>query len=140
MRRAGYKPFSRVAPPGGEAAFSVRPPRQGLETSYMKKDKAKPKATGKEAAPNAGRAQVVKLKPRKPRVSLAAKLPPVKQYWTTSKQFVIEAWQELKKVTWPNRSEALGTTGVVLVLVILLSIYLGLVDFALARLVKVFIH
>jgi preprotein translocase subunit SecE len=53
---------------------------------------------------------------------------------------VVEAWQELRKVTWPDRRETVGTTGVVLILVILLSIFLGLVDFGLARLVRTFIH
>ena len=51
-----------------------------------------------------------------------------------------EAWLELRKVTWPNRKETLGTTGVVLVLVILIAIYLGLVDFGLSRLVRYVVH
>jgi len=106
----------------------------------MKKNKPKPKAGPKEAAPGGARGQVLKLKPRKPRVPLASKLPPVKQYWASTTQFIAEAWQELKKVTWPSRKETLGTTGVVLFLVIILSIFLGLVDFSLSRLVRTFIH
>ena len=47
---------------------------------------------------------------------------------------------ELKKVTWPNRKETLGATGVVLILVIIVSIYLGLVDYALSHLVRVLIR
>jgi len=44
------------------------------------------------------------------------------------KNFVIEAWQELKKVTWPTRRETLGATAVVIILVLLTSLYLSLVD------------
>jgi preprotein translocase subunit SecE len=46
----------------------------------------------------------------------------------------------MKKVTWPNRKEALGATGVVLFLVVVISIFLGLVDFGLSRLVRAFIY
>jgi preprotein translocase subunit SecE len=107
----------------------------------MKKNRVKTKGGGKEAAPQAGRGQVVKLRPGgKSRVNWPARLPQVKGYFTGAKQFVAEAWQELKKVTWPNRKETVGTTGVVLLLVIIISIYLGLVDFGLSRLVRTIIH
>ncbi|MBM4276051.1 MAG: preprotein translocase subunit SecE [Deltaproteobacteria bacterium] len=106
----------------------------------MKKNKTKPKAATKEAAPSGVKGQVVKIKARKPKPSLVSRLPSIKQYWANTKQFIIEAAQELKKVTWPNRKEALGATGVVLFLVIVISIFLGLVDFGLSRLVRTFIH
>ncbi len=107
----------------------------------MKKNRVKTKAGGKEGAAPSGRGQVVKLRPAgKARVNWSAKLPPVKGYITGAKQFVVEAWQELRKVTWPNRKETVGTTGVVLLLVIIISIYLGLVDLGLSRLVRSIIH
>jgi preprotein translocase subunit SecE len=123
----------------GEGGYCFPRGRGEPETeNRMRKNKNKPKAATKEAV--ADRGKVVKLKPRKPRVPLTEKLPPVKQYWASTRQFVVEAWQELRKVTWPSRKEALGTTGVVLILVILISIFLGLVDFSLSRLVRTFIH
>jgi preprotein translocase subunit SecE len=106
----------------------------------MKKTKTKPKATVKEPALSGARGQVVKIKPGKPKTPWTSKLPPVKQYWLSTKQFVVEAWQELKKVVWPNRKETLGGTAMVLFLVIVVSIFLGLVDFALSRLVNQIIH
>ena len=45
----------------------------------------------------------------------------MKQYWAQTKDFLVEAVQELKKTTWPNRKETLGTTGVVLILVFILG-------------------
>ncbi|MBM4293719.1 MAG: preprotein translocase subunit SecE [Deltaproteobacteria bacterium] len=106
----------------------------------MKKDKTKPKGASKEAASGGVKGQVVKLKTRKPKPSLVSRLPSVKEYWVKTKQFVIEAAQELKKVTWPSRKEALGATGVVLFLVVVISLFLGLVDFGLSRLVRTLIH
>jgi preprotein translocase subunit SecE len=44
------------------------------------------------------------------------------------KNFLVEAWQELKKVTWPTRRETLGATVVVIILVVFTSLYLSLVD------------
>jgi preprotein translocase subunit SecE len=103
----------------------------------MKKIKAKPKAVLKEAGASGTRGQVVKLKPKSKR---SFKLPPVLTYWHIVKEFVVEAAQELRKVTWPNRRETLGTTGVVLVLVILVAIFLGLVDFLLSHIVRYVVH
>ena len=114
---------------------------QESETRIMKKAKTpKPKATPKEGGQNGGRGQVVKLKPAKPRVPWTSKLPPVGQYWSHSVQFVKEAWQELKKVNWPSRKETIGGTAVVLILVIVISVFLGLIDFGLSRLVRQIIH
>jgi preprotein translocase subunit SecE len=47
-------------------------------------------------------------------------------------EFVKEAWQELKKVHWPTLKETRSATLVVLVAVVVVSIYLGAVDFALS--------
>ena len=49
------------------------------------------------------------------------------------KQFFREVRVELKKVTWPSRKETVASTSVVLVLVILVSVYLGLIDVILSR-------
>jgi preprotein translocase subunit SecE len=107
----------------------------------MKKSKStKAKGGAKEGGQNSGKGQVVRFKPAKPRASWTSKLPPVGQYWAISVQFVKEAWQELKKTNWPNRKETLGGTGVVMILVILIAIFLGFIDFGLSRLVKQIIH
>jgi len=102
----------------------------------MKKQKVKPKGQGKEMATNSGRGQVVKLKSAKARTSWTAKLPSVTQWLGQVTRFVAEAWQELKKVTWPGRKETLGTTAVVVFLVIVIASFLGLVDMGLSGLVK----
>ncbi len=50
--------------------------------------------------------------------------------------FLAEAKVELKKVTWPEPRQALASTGVVIVMIIIISIFLGLIDFGLAKLIK----
>ena len=106
----------------------------------MKKTKTKPKSNLKEVGGDASRGQVVKIRPGKARPGWFSKVPPIKQYWAQSKNFVLEAIQELKKTTWPNRKETLGTTGVVLVLVFFIAGYLGLVDFLLSHFVRFFVR
>ncbi len=52
-------------------------------------------------------------------------------------QFLREVKVELKKVTWPSRKQTIGSTVVVLVLVLLISLFLGVVDMGLAQLIRV---
>lgn len=56
--------------------------------------------------------------------------------WDKSVQFIREVVQELKRVTWPSRKQTISSTGVVLALVVVVSIFLGVVDFVLSRLVR----
>ena len=54
----------------------------------------------------------------------------------TAKQFLREVKQELKKVTWPSRKDALSGTAVVLVAVFVIATFLGIVDSGLSNLVR----
>jgi preprotein translocase subunit SecE len=98
----------------------------------MGKSKTKPKAAGGGGT----RIQVVKLKPGKTKTSWFRKVPPIKSYAQSVRQFLAEVVSELRKVIWPSRKETLGTTAVVLILVIILAAYLGLVDYILSHLVR----
>ncbi|HOK05980.1 MAG TPA: preprotein translocase subunit SecE [Syntrophales bacterium] len=50
--------------------------------------------------------------------------------------FLKEARMELRKVTWPTPKQALASTAVVIVVVFVVSSFLGIVDFGLTKLVK----
>ena len=50
------------------------------------------------------------------------------------KEFFEESKGELKKVTWPTRKETVATSTAVLVLVILMSLFLGVIDIVLSKL------
>jgi len=52
------------------------------------------------------------------------------------RHFLREARVELKKVTWPTPKEALASTSVVIVVVIIVSLFLGIVDLGLTRIVR----
>jgi len=45
---------------------------------------------------------------------------------------------EMKHVSWPTKSQAIGYTAIVLVLSIVLSIYLGFFDFIFTRVIDAF--
>jgi preprotein translocase subunit SecE len=57
-------------------------------------------------------------------------------WWDSSLQFLREVKTELKKVAWPNKRQTVQSTGVVLVLVGIVAIFLGLVDWVLAYFVR----
>ena len=52
------------------------------------------------------------------------------------KSFLESVKIELGKVTWPTRKETVATTGVVVVIIFLISIYLGVCDLVLAKLMR----
>ena len=51
-------------------------------------------------------------------------------------QFLLEVKIELKKVAWPSRKQTMGSTVVVIVLVFIISVFLGVVDFGLTSIVN----
>ncbi|MDI6741365.1 MAG: preprotein translocase subunit SecE [Smithella sp.] len=54
----------------------------------------------------------------------------------TVTQFLKDAKMELKKVTWPTPKQTLASTGVVIILVFIVSLILGIFDYVLAKAVK----
>jgi preprotein translocase subunit SecE len=61
----------------------------------------------------------------------------LKSYLDRGLQFLREVKVELKKVTWPTRKQTISSTVVVIILVMIISSFLGLVDMGLASLVRV---
>jgi len=51
-------------------------------------------------------------------------------------QFLREVKVELKKVTWPSRKQTLGSTLVVIILVMIISLFLGVVDVGLSGIIR----
>jgi preprotein translocase subunit SecE len=62
--------------------------------------------------------------------------PPADNAFTRSLQFLREVKIELKKVTWPSRQQTLGSTLVVIVLVAIISVFLGTVDLGLSGVIR----
>ena len=60
-----------------------------------------------------------------------------KGYIDKGLQFLREVKVELKKVVWPSREQTIGSTVVVLILVMIISVFLGMVDISLSSLIRV---
>ena len=73
---------------------------------------------------------------KQPQVSRAVPVKPKANFISSSVQFLREVKIELKKVTWPSRKQTIGSTIVVIALVILISIFLGSVDIGLSSLIR----
>ncbi len=54
------------------------------------------------------------------------------KFWERIQAFFSDVKKELQRTSWPSRAEVQGTTIVVLVSVLIISVYLGLVDLVLA--------
>ncbi len=52
-------------------------------------------------------------------------------------KFIIEIKVELQKVSWSNRSELIGSTGIVIVSTGLLAIFVAIVDLILSRFISI---
>jgi preprotein translocase subunit SecE len=55
---------------------------------------------------------------------------------TAIRDFVNEVIVEFKKIVWPDKKVTFGLTGFVLVLVVVISLYLGSVDLILGKIVS----
>jgi len=62
--------------------------------------------------------------------------PKEKNVIDKSIQFLREVKVELKKVTWPSKKQTMGSTVVVLVIVAIISLFLGIVDAGLSGLIS----
>lgn len=114
---------------------------------------AKKKKQDSEAAASEVTAAVPVKSPNKPAVSSTKKkasIPArrgsvtaksasggkIKGIFDQSIQFLREVKVELKKVAWPSRKQTMGSTAVVLILVFIISAFLGVVDMGLSSLVR----
>jgi preprotein translocase subunit SecE len=56
--------------------------------------------------------------------------------WKRVKTFLTDVRVELKRVSWPSRQDTIASTGVVVVVVLIISFYLGFIDVLLSRMVS----
>jgi len=67
---------------------------------------------------------------------VAEQLARIREQVERGLRFLEEVWLELKKVHWPGRQETFAATGVVIVVVFIVAVWLGLVDAVLAWLLS----
>ncbi len=80
-----------------------------------------------KTVPSKKQSQVTRAVPAKTKTNLI----------NSTVQFLREVKIELKKVAWPSRKQTIGSTVVVIALIILISLFLGSVDIGLSSLIRV---
>lgn len=89
---------------------------------------------GLDSSGSTTKIQPVAKKPYTPTVK--APVAKEKNFIDKAVQFLREVKVELKKVTWPSRKQTMGSTVVVIILVTIISLFLGLVDAGLGGLIR----
>ena len=97
-----------------------------------KAQKAESLKRGEQKVVKAKKADPARKTPKKPDENRTP-------WWESARQYLREVVYELRRVVWPSRKETLGSTSVVLVIVLICGIYLGVVDLILSRLIRVFV-
>lgn len=102
---------------------------------------SKPSTVSKSDAEPAPVAQEVKPKPyqaipKRESEKRAKERRSVLRYFGVASQFLRESKGELKKVKWPTRKELLASTAMVIFLVLVVSFFLGIIDFGLIKIIK----
>jgi preprotein translocase subunit SecE len=92
--------------------------------------------SGADGDAEAGRRPVPVARKPQPLPMASPAAPPADNVFTRSLQFLREVKIELKKVTWPSRQQTLGSTLVVIVLVTIISLFLGMVDLGLSGVIR----
>lgn len=93
-----------------------------------------PEAESSKSAPGQGGAKKAAMPQKKP--TAAIKPPEQRNFIEKSMQFLREVKVELKKVAWPTRKQTVGSTVVVIILVMIIAFFLGGVDFFLSYLIR----
>ena len=107
-----------------ESTPKLKPvPDSGTDDSMVKEEK-------REITPTP--AKIAKKEPEKKKTEKTS----IFKFVNIAVQFLREAKIELKKVKWPTRKELLASTAIVIVLVLVVALYLGLIDFGLIKIIK----
>jgi preprotein translocase subunit SecE len=111
----------------GKGSKNNNPSAKGQERS-----KLEARSAGKKDA----KQKLTRNPPKRTPEKTVDKERSISRYFRIAMQFLRESRSELKKVKWPTRKELLASTAVVIFLVILVSFFLGLVDFGLIKIIK----
>ena len=123
---------------------------QRKKTSSAKKKPATPKSganankasglTGKSAVAGGGTKAMVGRQGALTKKAAPYTAKESNNIFNKAAQFLREVKVELKKVTWPSRKQTIGSTAVVIVIVLIISLFLGLVDIGLSSLIRVILQ
>jgi preprotein translocase subunit SecE len=135
-RRKFMGRLKRKRPASPKKKGRRRPTRENRRQQELKEQEALGGVEDKALAPK----EVVVPKKEPPKAIKPSGRKIQLALWTKAAQFLREVKIELKKVTWPSRKETMASTAVVIILVIIVSVFLGLVDVGLSSLIRVVLH
>jgi preprotein translocase subunit SecE len=121
---------------------SFSPKKKGSSAEVVESGLAADISPDKSAAPSAAPSATEK-KRRPMAIQTSSKAPrayPGRDSLEMVMQFLREVKVELRKVTWPSRKQTIGSTMVVIVLVMIVSLFLGVVDIGLSKLAQVLLQ
>jgi preprotein translocase subunit SecE len=116
-------------------------PTMNLTQLFQKKQAEGDKSSSRSAdASKKAAAKTLKTKKTEPAKKPAKKSEESRMaWWYRFQEYLREVVYELRRVVWPSKKETIGSTSVVLVIVLLCGVFLGVVDVILSRLIRVFI-
>jgi len=124
-----------------KTASAKKKKKQGIDATVSSQDKSDLTTTTKKTAslPGSSKDIIKKKTSFQSKAVTTTRTEPgkLKSYLDKGLQFLREVKVELKKVTWPTRKQTIGSTIVVIVLVMIISLFLGVVDIGLSSLVRV---
>ena len=109
-------------------------PTAGLQSVVNRKVK---KVALSEGAAKGIKNKQVSAQRKQPAATSPVAIKPKDNIVSKSTQFLREVKVELKKVTWPSRKQTIGSTVVVIALVMLISLFLGVVDLGISSLIRI---
>ncbi len=129
--------IQRKKPSGAKKKKKQRSDKQGtVGLKQAQHNRLKATASGETGVKSDKRKSA--LPQKKPSVSVAqVATKPKDNIFTKTAQFLREVKVELKKVTWPSRKQTIGSTAVVIALVMIISLFLGVVDFGISSLIRI---
>ena len=128
--------IQRKKPPGAKKKKQGVDKKSAAGVQETTDQKVKKTAPGHTAAQIKNKKQPLPVKKQSMSAGQVAAKPKDNIFGKTA-QFLREVKVELKKVTWPSRKQTIGSTVVVIALVMLISIFLGAVDLGLSSLIRI---
>jgi preprotein translocase subunit SecE len=110
------------------------------KTTAKKKKIKEPSSGNSTSAVNDGGTKIAAVHKKSAPSSPSASKKKTKNYIDVAMQFLREVKVELKKVTWPTRKQTIGSTAVVIVLVMIVALFLGTMDIGLSSLMQMVLH
>jgi preprotein translocase subunit SecE len=132
--------IQRKKPPGTKKKKKQGTANQTAAGLQDDRESAVKSASSGEATVSIAKKKTVFPQKRQSPAAIPEAVKPKDNIFSKSAQFLREVKVELKKVTWPSRKQTVGSTVVVIVLVMLISLFLGVVDLGISSLIRVVLH